>query len=206
MTSPQNLDTKAKAVKETWASRAVNVLFMSSQANSSFPAVDDDTYVIVENLLHFLSDKNQSEPVYFGQTFKPFVKQGYNSGGAGYVLSKEALRRLCERDDAEKCIKTNTDEDVEMGRCLESLDVRIGESLDQFGKTRFHGFPLQTVMDSHCDTGYESYDYYNCSNKGWQWLSDYAVTFHYISPINMFQLDYFIYRLRPFGVFNRLVV
>lgn len=37
-----------------------------------------------------------SEPIYFGCRFKPYVKQGYMSGGAGYVLSKEAVRRLIE--------------------------------------------------------------------------------------------------------------
>lgn len=35
-----------------------------------------------------------NEPIYFGCRFKPFVKQGYMSGGAGYVLSKEAVRRF----------------------------------------------------------------------------------------------------------------
>lgn len=39
---------------------------------------------------------NPSEAVYFGCRFKPFVKQGYMSGGAGYVLSHEALKRFIE--------------------------------------------------------------------------------------------------------------
>lgn len=81
------------------------------------------------------------------------------------MLSKEALRRLCEEGDAEKCVKTNTHEDVEMGRCLEYVGVKIGESLDKFGKTRFHGFPLKNVLDTNCDQGFASYDYYNCTNK-----------------------------------------
>lgn len=46
-----------------------------------FLKADDDTYVIVENLRHFLSKHNASNPVYFGCRFKPYVKQGYMSGG-----------------------------------------------------------------------------------------------------------------------------
>ena len=58
-----------------------------------FLKADDDTYTIVENLRFLLEDKNSSAPVYFGHKFKPYVDQGYFSGGAGYVLSKEALVR-----------------------------------------------------------------------------------------------------------------
>ncbi|XP_053205919.1 glycoprotein-N-acetylgalactosamine 3-beta-galactosyltransferase 1-like [Panonychus citri] len=59
-----------------------------------FMKADDDTYVVVENLRYFLSSQNSSQPIYFGCKFKPYVHQGYMSGGAGYVLSKEALERF----------------------------------------------------------------------------------------------------------------
>ena len=52
--------------------------------------------MIIDNLRYMLKDFNPRDPYYFGRKFKPFVKQGYMSGGAGYVLSKEALKRFVE--------------------------------------------------------------------------------------------------------------
>lgn len=53
-------------------------------------------YVILENLRYMLLPVNHTTPIYFGLRFKKFVKQGYMSGGAGYVLSKEAVRRFVD--------------------------------------------------------------------------------------------------------------
>lgn len=36
---------------------------------------DDDTYVIVENLRHMLTNKNASDAEYYGRKFKPYVTQ-----------------------------------------------------------------------------------------------------------------------------------
>ena len=63
---------------------------------------DDDTYVIVENLRFMLQPHNATKPIYFGCKFKPYVRQGYMSGGAGYVLSKEALRRFVTQGITDK--------------------------------------------------------------------------------------------------------
>ena len=50
----------------------------------AFRQADDDAFVIMENLRKMLLPYNgNSDPIYFGCKFKPFVRQGYFSGGPG---------------------------------------------------------------------------------------------------------------------------
>ncbi|XP_023343140.1 glycoprotein-N-acetylgalactosamine 3-beta-galactosyltransferase 1 isoform X2 [Eurytemora carolleeae] len=55
---------------------------------------DDDTYVIMENLHEMLSRHDPDKPAYFGSHLNFHVKQGYMSGGSGYILSRKAVELL----------------------------------------------------------------------------------------------------------------
>ncbi|XP_015794488.1 glycoprotein-N-acetylgalactosamine 3-beta-galactosyltransferase 1-like [Tetranychus urticae] len=176
-----------------------------------FMKADDDTYVVVENLRYFLSTQNSSDPIYFGCKFKPYVNQGYMSGGAGYVLSKVALERFIDKgiDPAvhPKQCKLSDDgaEDVEMGKCLEALNVTAGDSRDKLGRGRFFPFvPSHHLIPGHVDKNfwYWKYIYYE-SEEGMNCCSDTAISFHYISSDTMYVIEYLLYHLRPYGLYEK---
>ena len=165
-----------------------------------FLKADDDTFTIIENLRHFVSNYNSEKPYYFGRKFKPFGS--YNSGGAGYVFSRETVRRFEKViEDRSRCPETSFAEDVEVGRCLAKMGVLAGRTLDERGREMFHPLP----PEHHLIPGYLNKDFWIYSynfepyKDGPDCCSDYSITFHYINPNMMYQLEYFIYHLRAFG-------
>ena len=113
-----------------------------------FFKADDDTYVIVDNLRGFLRDKNSSEPVYYGHEFhQQGWHVGYMSGGSGYVISKEALKRLTNDQlkidgNCHLSGKITAVEDMMIGWCLSKVNVLRGDSRDEYQRSRF--LPLRT--------------------------------------------------------------
>lgn len=75
------------------------------------------------------------------------MPKGYHSGGASYVLSREALRRFYQAHQNPKlrCRKDGGNEDVEVARCLRKVGVYPGKSLDKQNRELFHPLPF----DSH---------------------------------------------------------
>ena len=136
-----------------------------------FMKADDDTYAMVENLRYFLSAQSTTEPVFFGHHYKVNVrKQGYFSGGGGYVLSREALSRYGKRSHG-LCAEDRGYEDVELGRCMKNLGVTTGDSRDALRRSRFHCFNAESHLRGAYPEWYLEYDKYNAThvsnNQGW---------------------------------------
>ncbi|XP_041355376.1 glycoprotein-N-acetylgalactosamine 3-beta-galactosyltransferase 1-B-like [Gigantopelta aegis] len=165
-----------------------------------FLKTDDDTYVIMENLRYMLSEQDPKEPVYFGHHFNSIGTFPYSSGGSGFVVSKEALRRFGREADSSKvCRQTGSAGDEAFGQCMGKLGVKLKNSTDKFGGTRFHCLnPSDFVTGRYPDWLYR-YDA-NGLRKGVDSISDYVISFHYVAGNQMDVLEYLIYHAKPYGI------
>ncbi|CAG2102837.1 unnamed protein product, partial [Medioppia subpectinata] len=142
-----------------------------------FLKADDDSYLIMENLRHFLAPHRPHELLYFGCKLQ-YRDVVYMSGGAGYVLSRAAVKQFVTAGigyftDSSQCLAgTDTGvEDLEMGKCLQHIGV-TADDYDWFLKADNY-FPvviknLRHFLASHspqellyfgCKLQYESVKY-----------------------------------------------
>ncbi|ODM90934.1 Glycoprotein-N-acetylgalactosamine 3-beta-galactosyltransferase 1 [Orchesella cincta] len=142
-----------------------------------FLKADDDTYVILENLRYFLNQHDTNLPLYFGCKFRLYIEQGYMSGGAEY--------------------KGWIPEDVMLGKCLESLKVPAGDSRDEEGRHRFLALPPDMQFGPNPMVHwYWEFMYYQ-HEHGLKCCSDRTISFHYVTPNQMYALEFLLYRMKP---------
>jgi glycoprotein-N-acetylgalactosamine 3-beta-galactosyltransferase len=148
-----------------------------------FYLAGDDTHLIVENLRRYLYTVEQkhdaaTEPLYMGmpRTYRTL----YNSGGAGYVLNRVALKRLV-LEAFPTCHAKNqvSAEDRFVGKCLKSMQIDPLHTVDAQGRQRFLG---KHPNDIGRNKGMKSFHAEWGKNYGWRTgadlVSESSITFH----------------------------
>lgn len=116
---------------------------------------DDDNYIVMDHLKEYLSQLDPSKPLYLGYRMKPFLEHGFNSGGAGYILSNAAVKKFVENlYHDEKACPYDWAEDRGLGRCLASIDILPEDTRDEEGLNRFNAFPAKEILQVHPDYHY----------------------------------------------------
>jgi glycoprotein-N-acetylgalactosamine 3-beta-galactosyltransferase len=105
---------------------------------------DDDTFIQNENLNAFLRQRDPNIPATYGFDFDFQIRNGYPSGGAGYVLSNKAFRLLGQQlaTNMSFCQNLTGTEDYDLGACLRTLNVNSVSTSDELGRERFNVFEL----------------------------------------------------------------
>lgn len=125
--------------------------------------VNDHTFVIPEHLCKYLEDKQPNEHMYHGHAMKN-NKDVFNSGAAGYVLSRKTMKSLVEKWDAEDPICLVKDgkkwlqgnPGLATTKCLkEVLGVEAVDTRYHGKYHRFHAFPLTRVVSGTEDDWYK---------------------------------------------------
>ncbi|XP_044314037.1 glycoprotein-N-acetylgalactosamine 3-beta-galactosyltransferase 1 [Drosophila rhopaloa] len=166
-----------------------------------FVKADDDTYIVMENLRLFLYPYDPESSVYFGCRFKSSYSQGYMSGGGGYVLSRDALRRLnlFALNSTTTCKLNGDSEDLQIGHCLQDVGVIAGDTRDFQGHHRFLPISPWDLIPSIGVGSWTDGYFFHKPNRS-DCCSASAITFHYVKDVEFEFFEFFLYYLRVFGL------
>merc|ERR1712004_578420 len=180
-----------------WSRRHKEMRYLNTLHREHFDwflKADDDTYVIVENLKRYLARRNPDHPYVLGKFFNSPQGQ-FHHGGAGYVLSRRALKLIGDTMVSSGCPgeeePTLLSEDVLLGQCLKSLGIRMDVSVDLQHRELFHQLPPELVLTNATIP----LDHALLSVNKIREVSDQTISFHYVDPNQMRMLDVLIYKL-----------
>ncbi len=112
--------------------------------------VNDHTFVLPGNLCQFLKEHDSSKDLYAGHALKGKKETAFNSGAAGYVLSRSTMQKLIKEWDApnSKCAASSTSKWLEgnpgllTAQCfLQVLNIPLLDTRDKVDLShKFHAY------------------------------------------------------------------
>lgn len=127
--------------------------------------VNDHTFVIPEHLCKYLEHRDPEQDMYAGHALNNGKNSAFNSGAAGYTLSRATMAKLIakwdEKDetcwvgpDARKHLQGNPG--LVTVQCLDMLGVKAIDTRANHKWHRFHAFPLTRVVTGAVDEWYKN--------------------------------------------------
>lgn len=150
-----------------------------------------------------LSQFRPQTSLYFGHRYtNENLLDGYMAGG-GYVLSKKALEKFVTKimPNETICNRPNGgSEDWEVGRCLQHSAIFVDER-DELQQKRFFPAGLPDHLKRQKDPAYwyDVTQYFEVAQGSLKCCSDTPISFHYVTPREMYALEYFTRHVHPFG-------
>lgn len=166
--------------------------------------VYDDTFALPENVRYMVAGLDANKGHYLGHALT-FWGVEYNTGQAGYVLSRGSLKALRQQfNSTEACVAGGRfwrQEDWYLGKHLGSLDIKPADTRDSIGLSTFHG---QSLMQMHFPGSSLSLSsYYKRALFPVKCCSANSVTFHTAESDKMWTTHYLLYTVGVFASGNK---
>lgn len=161
--------------------------------------VNDHTFVIPAHLCKYLERRLPSENMYEGHALRNSNLDVFNSGAAGYLLSRSTMQKLLGSVDSgdSKCAPSTTDKWLQENpgivtmQCLASLGILATDTRAARKWHRFHAYPLTRVVTGEFDQWFINkhkdmneiagfHDSYNVVPTGEDCCSMDTISFHYV--------------------------
>lgn len=178
---------------------------------------EDSSYVLVENARHYVAPLDHMQPYYLGRTEQKYSTPPYNSPGSTILISAKSFDLLKETYGSNHNCQ---DESLNNGSLLMSrkFEVSLGiifslnpdnksevdsqprDTRDSNGRARFLAFHPETHLIAGMLSMFNSFWRTNTFpiNEGENCCSDKAISFHGLSPTQMYLTEYLMYHLSPF--------
>lgn len=123
------------------------------------------------------------------------------------MLSKKALKKFTEKlvHNKTQCQTNYGSEDYGMGECLAHHAIFV-DCRDELHQKRFFPVGVEEHMRKKVDPKYWYTErvYYNITQGNIDCCSETSAEYHYINPREIRVLDYYIYKVHPFGIDDHL--